>query len=225
MKEIITNSSRIVNANIGLVLLVGVCNIRILSGVMTYVSAVGLAVSIVLGIVVYGRIIARIEGESCLRSIDIVKENWLNYILVVVLLAAPVLLFSQVVKLFLISSQYFFLAKEGLAALINMATIYVLPIVFIKKQNVVAIFAGIAYFIQNLKRSLPIVGLVAFMYIINIAAAFGFISLMQPAGDILSIVPVMVVFNTFVTYLSFMIFAAASLVLTEKPVVSVENGA
>ena len=213
MNNIIVKSSKIVNADIALVLLSGICSIRIFSGVMTFVSFAGLVISFLVGIIVYGRIVARVRGVEHPPGKVIIRENLFNYLLVVILLALPVLLFSQLAKMAAVSPKSYILAKDGVNALIHIATIYALPIVFIKRQNIIAIFAGISYFFQNLKSSLGIIALVVVMFALNAAIMFWSIIVFSPQASMLGFVPLMLLVNVIFAYLDFMIFAAATTVL------------
>lgn len=215
MKEIIIQSSRTVNADIILVLMVGVCNIRIFSEVMTWFSIVGIVISVVIGIVVFGRITARVRGIDCLPSGIILKEYWLNYLLVTFVLAIPAILFSQIAKLFTFSPTSFLLTKEGLEVLVQIVTIYVLPIVFLKNESVIAIITGVIYFFKRIKKSLPIIGIVAVIFVINIAVLLRAIDVMPIEPNMQTLVPIMVIINVIFSYLAFLAFAAAAIVLAE----------
>ena len=183
---------------------------------MTVVSLVGLLISLLVGIVVYGRIVARAQGRRNPPNNEVLKDNWLNYIVVVVVLALPVLLFNYLAKLAPFSIESFILAKEGLNALVHMATIYVLPIVFIKNENLVAILAGVAYLFRNFTESLTIILLVAVMFSLNIAVTLSITKAWSPEVDMLSLAPVMVLVNIVATYFVFLIFAAATVVLLQS---------
>jgi hypothetical protein len=225
VRKTIINSVRIVNADIALVLLAGVCGIRIFGGVMTVVSLVGLMISLLVGIIVYGRIAARAQGKRNPPNNKILKGCSLNYVVVVVVLSVPLLLFDYLAKLASFSPESFILAKEGVNALVHMVTIYVLPIVFLKNENLIAILAGIAYLFRNFTESLSIVFLVAAMFLLNIAVSLNMVKAWSPELNILSLAPVMVLVNVVATYLVFLIFAAATVVLLRpKPEVA-GNGA
>lgn len=225
MKELLSKSVEILNANIVLVLLVGILNIQIFSGVMTYISALGIILSFILGIIIYGRLIAQIQGGSTLPAIEILKAHWLNYIIVVILLGLPIFLYAQLSKLFPMPIELSIYGKEGVRTLINILAIYVLPIVFIKRQHLLAVMAGVVFFIQNLKKSVPIIILVICMFFINAAAMYWLIHQSQPAPSMATILPVMAFVNVAVTYLSFLVFTAASLALIPRSLEEVNNGA
>ena len=192
---------------------------------MTVVSLVGLLISLLVGIIVYGRIVARVQGRRNPPSNEVLKDNWLNYLVVVVVLAVPVLLFNYLAKLAPFSPELFILAKEGLNALVHMATIYVLPIVFIKSENLVAILAGIAYLVRNFTQSLAIILLVAVIFSLKIAVSLSIIKSWSPGSDIFYLAPVMVLANIVATYFVFLIFTAATVVLLQPKPGVVGNGA
>ena len=206
-------------------LLAGLCSIRIGSGFMTYVSLAALIIMFFITIVVYGRIVEKIRGDAAPAAAKLIRDNWFNYIVVAVVLASPVLLFKQIADLGIISPKSFILAKESLNAVVHMATIYVLPIVFIKKQHVVAIFSGIAYLSKTLKGSFPIILLVAVMFIFKATVVLSSIHILPPEASMLSLVPYTLVVNVIFTYLAFVVFAAAATFLIEHSVELSRNGA
>ena len=155
MKQLFAESVQILNPHLGLVLLVGICNIQLLSGVIaSTLSLLGIIVSFVMGIVIYGRIISQIQGCAALPAFEIFKENWFNYIIVTMLLGLPLFLYFQLSKLLPLPIG---LSIFGIRALINTLAIYVLPLVFMKRLHLLAILAGIVFLIQNFKKSNPII--------------------------------------------------------------------
>jgi len=214
MKELLSKSIQILNTNALLVLLIGICNIQILSGVLTYVSLLGLAVSFVLSIVVYGRLVAIVQGNTAIPTKLIIKENWSNYIIAIIILGTPILLFSQLIKLHSTSAELLVFSKEGIRMLVNILAIYVLPIVFIKKQHFLAIIAGIIFFVHNFKKSIPLIMLAIFMFIIQATAMWWVVTQqLQLNQNIHVLIPVVVLVNIAVTYISFLVFTAASVIL------------
>nr|BAJ06950.1 hypothetical protein [uncultured bacterium] len=216
MKETIIQASRDVNADIILVLVVGVCGIRIFGGAMTWFSIAGLILSLVVSIVLYGRIINRARGMSIRPSATLINENWLNYFIVLIVLAVPVLLFGQVVKLLTLTPTAAVLTKEGIDTLVRIVAIYVLPIVFLKKENLIAIVTGIIFLFKSLRVSLPIIGIVIVMGLVHATVLLRAIEIFPSEDGLLTYVPQMMIVNTFLTYLAFLVSAAASRVLTEQ---------
>ena len=225
VKETFKSASRNVNSNIVLVILVGAFSVQILSGIMTYISLIGLIAAFIIEIIIYGRIIAEIKGQESPSSLSILKDNWINYIVVTVLLVTPVLLFKQLEHLLPISSVYTLLVREGLSALILMATIYVFPIVFLKQEHVIAVFAGISYLIRNLIGSLPIILLVACVFVLKVSTIFMVLSVYKHTENLTFAIPFGVVSSIIGTYLAFLIFSAASTVLVQTKPNGILNGA
>ncbi len=218
MKDTFIKSSQIVNSEIVLVILTGVCAIQIFSGIMTYVSLAGLALSFFLRIVIYGRILAYIQGANSPPSVEIIKGNTINYIIVSVLISIPIFFFSQLEELIPLSAESLLLVKEGIKTTIAVVTIYVVPVVFIKNQGFMAVMVGMSYFINSVRRSSPIIILVVLMHVIYILLVIGFARSWPIDGSVLSIAPILVIFNVITTYLSFVIFSAAASLLLENKV-------
>ncbi len=192
---------------------------------MTVVSLVGLLIALLVGIVVYGRIVARAQGKGNPPNKEVLKDYWFNYIVVVVVLSVPVLLFNYLAKLASFSPESFFLAKEGVNALVHLATVYVLPIVFLKNENIIAILAGISYLFRHFTESLSIVLLVLAMFSLNIVVSLSMVKAWALESNILSLASVMVLVNVVATYFVFLIFAAATVVLLKPKSEVAGNGA
>jgi len=216
MKALFVDSAKILNTNIFLVLLVGICQIRIISGLMAYISLIGLTVSFVLGIVVYGRIVAQIQREGILPAFEIVKSNWFNYLIVVILISFPFVLYGQLSKAFSMSIESYIFLQEGVRTLLNILSIYILPIVFIKKQHILSILAGIVYLFNNFAKSMPIITLLAVVFIVNSAVSLWIAEQTIQEKDILSYLPLLLLVNISMTYASFLVFTAASVVLIPR---------
>ncbi|OUR64918.1 hypothetical protein A9Q79_06420 [Methylophaga sp. 42_25_T18] len=218
MKQLFTQSVQLLNAHLGWVLFVGICNTQLLSGeIASNLSLLGIIVSFIMGIIIYGRIIAQIQGRDALPAFKIFKENWFNYIIVTMLLGLPLFLYAQLSKLFPIPVEFSIFGKEAIRALINTLAIYVLPLVFIKRLHLLAILAGIVFLIQNFKKSIPIIFMIVCMFFIYAAMWFWLMQQTQSDISLFSLLPVMALVNISVSYLTFLIFTAASLVLVAMP--------
>jgi len=95
------------------------------------------------------------------------------------------------------------------SAVIDMVTVYVLPIVFLKDEGIVAIPAGIAVFLRHWKRSLVLVGMIVAIFAVDVATSVEFVRLWSPRADIHTYAPLWVMDNMVVTQLSFLVFAGA----------------
>ncbi len=76
-----------------------------------------------------------------------------------------------------------------------------------------SVFAGISYFFNHVRQSMQISTFVAAMFVINAGGYLWVINQAQKGIDVSSILSVMVVLNIVSTYLSFIVFAAATNVL------------
>ncbi len=77
----------------------------------------------------------------------------------------------------------------------------------------------------TLKRSFPILLLVAVLFIFKATVVLSSIRILPPEAGMLSLIPYMLVVNVIFTYLAFIVFAAASAFLVKRSVEFSENGA
>jgi hypothetical protein len=216
MKILLIQSVRAVNAELALVLLVGILSLRISFGSHAWISIVLVVLSIAAGIVAYGRILSRVRGLDVQRSTDILKENGLNYLVVVTVLAIPALVFSQAAKLLTFSRLPYLLTREALDAVVHMATVYVLPVVFLSKEHLFAVIVGMACLFKTPGKSLPLIILVGAMYSIHTAVLLRGIAVMKEETELLRLVPLVVATSIAFSYLNYLAFAAAALLLTGR---------
>ena len=208
MTSLILQSGKDVNKNIIMILVVGICDLRFFVGVMPLITLVGLIISVVASIVVHGKITAMITGMDGSNS-RILKENWLNYLIVTFVIAIPMMVFGLIEKLTNPSLTSVSLIKEVFEAIVLVVTIYALPIVFLKKQNVKAIILGIKFLLRNLKTSIPIATVTGIIFLIHTALLPQIIDIFQIKKGLWFLLPTMFV-NILVAYFSFFIFAMAT---------------
>ena len=213
MKEHFKISSKIVNQHIVLVGLVGLFNVSFLSGAMAYVSMAALMLSFFMVIVVNGKITQSIEQKDEKTVFHIIRDNWKNYLIVLVAVGAPVFLFNYLLKFAPLSAETHILLKEAAKASMWVVTIYVMPILFIKRRGLMSVFAGISYFFNHIRQSMQIATFVAAMFIINTGGYLWAFGQVQKGIDVTNTLPVMVILNIISTYLSFIAYAAATNVL------------
>jgi hypothetical protein len=157
----------------------------------------------------YGRFAEIINGEAPVSWGQLLRQHWWNFIMVSIVLHIPLFLWL------LISFS------SGVAAgaltyllygLINVVSIYVLPLVFLTRQRFPCVPLGIKCLIGNFQFSLPLV----FLSILSMALSF---SMGHGSADS-TLPPSSAVGGLVVTFLSvavdFVVFVAACLVLKEK---------
>lgn len=110
-------------------------------------------VSFVLVIITYGRISSSLVSGKATNSLKILREHGSNYLIVVILTGLPVLLFRAFVANRLSSSGVSLGLVTALYVLLAVLTVYIRPIVFLKKTNVSAIPAGVLVLFRNLSGS------------------------------------------------------------------------
>ena len=102
-------------------------------------------VSVAGQIVIYGRITARLVDGRTSDSLQILKEHGRNAVVAKLLIIAPVFVLRLLMTQFEPSAlEFIFLSAVGSAA-VAVATIYVLPVVFLYRKSLGAFVAGIAY--------------------------------------------------------------------------------
>lgn len=213
LKEYFLKSSKLVNQYIWLVGLVGIFNVSFLSGALAYISLVGLLVGFFIVIVVNGRITHKIQSKGPSSPLQIIKDNWKNYLIALLTVGAPVFAFNYLLKLTPLTVEHHILLKETAKAIVWVITIYVMPIVFLKRLGFISVIAGIRYFFKHIKQSMLIIPFVAAMFLINAGGYLWAIENMRASAEILNVMPVLIVLNIASTYLSFIVFASASIVL------------
>jgi len=215
MKEHFITASKVVNRHVVLVGLVGLFNVSFFSGAMAYVSMAALILSFFVVIVVNGKIAQRIEQKNEKAAFHIVRDNWKNYLIAFLVIGAPVFLFNYLIEFASLSAETHILLKEAAKATMWVITIYVMPIVFIKRLGLMSVFAGISYFFSHVRQSFQIATFVVAMFVINTGGYLWAIEQIQNGVDVSSILLVMVTLNMASTYLSFIVFAAATNVLVQ----------
>lgn len=131
MTDSFVKSARLVNKYILLVVLIGVFHVSFFGGPMVYVSIVGLIVASLLGVIVGGKIVGNLENQEE-KSWVILRENWLNYLVVLLVLGVPTLFLNQTAGFVPVSLEVFIAINGVIKAIVWLISMYVLPIVFIR---------------------------------------------------------------------------------------------
>lgn len=168
MKQHLKEAVNIVWANFGFVLILAVTSMFIFAGGVTNVI-VPIAAALNLFILIpaiYGRLAQIVSGESNKPYIEILKDHWINYFVVFLLITLPA------VVLFIFMGGPSSLLTYGIrraivASGISAMTIYVMPFVFLEYQGVSAIPKGIRYLLGKLKYSILLIILVVTIYVMK----------------------------------------------------------
>jgi hypothetical protein len=159
--------------------------------------------------VMYGRFTEILSGQAPATWGELLRRHWLNFVSVSLVLHIPLFIWILIVY------------STGLAAgtltfvlygLINVLSLYVIPLVFLTREKFPCILLGIKCLIGNFHFSLPLV----FLSILSIALSFS----MGHSGADSPLPPSSALGGLVVTFLTvavdFVVFVAACLVLKEK---------
>jgi len=131
--------------------------------------APAILVSVLLQVVVYGRILAQVRQGGTSAAWAIVREHGIDYLVASVLVGAVALVLSLGLSRLLpaqISDKVVVWIVQTVVAAV---AIYVWPIVFLRRASIAAIPAGLTILARNLSGSWWIVGLVVTANVIRFA--------------------------------------------------------
>jgi hypothetical protein len=156
----------IVNKNIVLIAILSALPLIALPVVVQGKPALGLRAVQILAMlliapVIYGRFYEKTRGGATSSWWELFAQHWWNYTLVSFILWLPYTL------LFIFGINKVTAANALLAVVIEVFTIYVMPIVFITRQRIPAIASGITCLLDNVRYSIP------FIVIVLIVAGIG----------------------------------------------------
>jgi len=208
----LAHAARIVNANIALVVLVGLLTSVNASQVGVYGFLASIAALFFLRLAAYGNVTDLASGHSSSGATAHIKRNWLNYLVVTILLGLPFLLFKQLSGKFHFSYNVVLAGNTVLPALIEIVTVYVLPVVFLKRMGALSILAGLSFLFGHLRESaLPLLLLCGMLVA---KGGITYAAMQEPIGT--GFMMVGVAYNVVIAYLSFIVFAVAVSILAGK---------
>ncbi len=157
--------------------------------------------------IMYGRLTEIITGEVRVPWGQILRQHWWNFVSVSLILHIPLFIWILIAySSGLASGNVTFL----LYGLINIMSIYVIPLVFLTRGRFSCVLLGIKCLIGNFHFSLPLV----FLSILSIALSFSMGHSGADSASSSALGGLMVTF--FTVAVDFVVFVAASLVLKEK---------
>lgn len=208
MSEAINNALKLLISYWPVVLVIGLLQTIIIINVVTAVaSIIGIVLALCFEIALYARIVSSVKGEAPPSVPAALKQNAINYLIVLFVLSGPALclqIFLSAINAFGVEG---FIAKNVLMASISCLSIYVFPIVFVKVTNLSAIPVGFAYLLKSFAFSLPLFGFVALRHVLApLAVVVG----INADRNIALIGAVGVATNIISTALMVLVFAAAA---------------
>jgi hypothetical protein len=117
-------------------------------------------VAIMLQIVVFGRILSQVLPGRVSSFWGILREYGLSYVIAGFIAGAVGVILLQVVVRIMPPRFPNVISGGAVHAAVAMVTIYVWPIVFLRRTSVAAILAGVSYLMDNIASSLWIAGII-----------------------------------------------------------------
>ncbi len=133
-------------------------------------SILMLLVVLVTSIYLYGRVFCDLDKKRTESALQVLSENWRNYLVVTVILGVPQLAFRVAIAGQLDSWFLYVLFSTLLGSALGALSIYVLPIVYLKNRSLGAVLSGVVYLSKNLGVSRWIIGIVV---VTNVLATVG----------------------------------------------------
>lgn len=215
MKKYFTESIKIVKANYAFIVVLAALNATCTfakTGNMTLMRSAFIISPIFISIIIYGRFTQIITGEQRKSFLRIFKKHWFNFFITVFVLGGCMLVLTHLFRL-LFSGQIKAISWFA-GGLINILTIYVLPIVFLKHHNIGAIPLGITYLFKNFKYTLPLLLLTLLTSVVGHLSPF-FVVLFSKSN--LFLIVAFSFINSFLLYfIDFTVFVTASIILVKE---------
>lgn len=164
----------------------------------------------VITIYIYGRIVSDIVRGSTLSAWQILQENLGNYLIIVLLLGVPQVVFRVVAAGWFDSLFLYVIFSTFLGSALGALTVYTLPIAFLRKTSLGAILAGVVFLSRNLVISSWIVGAVVVANVLGSVGAVVFRLEATPWSFVLALFT-----GVFGFSISYVAFAGALKVLIE----------
>ena len=170
-------------------------------------GVVGFTFIFIAEMILFGLIVSSAMKIEVPDISSIIKNYLAKYLLVSVILVIPTMFLLLLFLSNLVDYDIYNIVKNIISLILAGITMYVIPIVFIKRQHVIAILAGVVFFFRNIKESLSIVAFVVFFIALNNVIGRG-IEVEGIQHDLVSILAMVI--NV---YLRMILFAAATVIL------------
>lgn len=157
----------------------------------------------------YGRFTEIITGQGSVSWGQLLRRHWWNFISVSIILHVPLFIWLLIIYSFGLGVS---MGTAVVYALINILSIYVIPLVFLTGERFSCIPLGIKCLIGNFQFSLPLVFLSILSIVLGSFMGHTGTESQVPASS--AFAELIVIFLT--VAVDFVVFVAASLVLKEK---------
>ena len=128
MKDHIRQSIILVNKYPGYILLIGILGVTFNFGAFAVISLIGFFVSLIFEVILLGKLSNLSINKPTSQNITIFKENWLNYLIITIIVGAPLLILGQVKNIFSFDMLNLLFIKILLTITMATLSLYALPI-------------------------------------------------------------------------------------------------
>ncbi len=149
MKTYFKESIKIISSNLIFILILAFLGIYIPSGAMRWFLPFCTILGFIITTVAYGRLAGVVAGEHYVSFVEILKAHWLNYLTAWLIVGIAAFLFASLFST-MVSGPAVLTATQAL-------TIYVWPLVFLRRNPIIAIRSGVKCLLCNFIYSLPLV--------------------------------------------------------------------
>jgi hypothetical protein len=215
MTKFILKAINVTNSHIIYIFILAVTGIYLPSWPLLLVSCFGLVLSLVIFPVIYGRFIDILERRTYSSFSSLLQKHWLNFWLVSLLLVTPFIVVGIIGATLKWEFPIYFLILS--ITVIEVLSIYIYPLVFLKHQGISSIPLGIRILFSKFRQSMPLVFLCLIILMIDLLRDYIekalSVSIKINPFALLSISLVHVFINS---YIMIIIFLAASKFLLEQ---------
>ncbi len=208
MKEHIKSSISLVNSYYLYIIAIGFLGAHISGGAYSYFSIIAIPISLVIEITLLGTLVAIISQKSNNNKLQILKDNWLNYLIITFVIATPSTIFQQINNSIALDIGPFLLIKFIISFILMGVFIFAMPIAYLKNENIKALIVSAYYLSTNIKYTLPLLNLLAVTLLIP-SLAFTLVYMLHLDSFYL-LALLVILLNTAALYLTTIIFCAAT---------------
>lgn len=219
MTNYLKESIKIINANFIFVLVLALTSIWITGGTARYLACFMGILSLIVTPAIYGRFIDIISKNKATSLIQLFKEHWLNFYIVLFSLFIPLFIFTLVVlSLLSVEKNTYSEVLHILATIFHISLIYIIPLIFIKKESFSIVPIGIKYLSNNFRKTLPLIGLTFVSFAIGwFSSSLEYSTPIHSSEYILFVVAFNFSYNLVQAYITLMIFISAGIILIRDP--------
>jgi hypothetical protein len=205
-----SQASRLVNANIWLVVLAGVL-VTTRSPLLGWPAVlISIVAVFLLQLIIYAKIADTVSDRSPSRAIDQIRSHWANFLIVAIVLALPIFFAKIVVSKLTTSASLSVYLPFAINAAVAVFTLYVLPIVFARNLGILSIAAGILFLLSHPRETIAPALLLLISLAIHLALT---IIIVQQGLGIISATTAAAIYNLVGTYIEFIVFAMATTIV------------